>query len=393
MGQLTRSQQRATENPLALLRSSKDNSPEKIKAAHVFWVERETRRRVLQACCILDTHQSALFEQPPVIGRRPPPRLTTQNNGLPFPCDSDLWDTSPIEQWVEKAWKYVAESLPTAINRTVSQAAPNGYSTFQSNLMFSHLIADIVYSPSDETKVDALGEQLYGLPNAQFSHHAILCARNTPIRNLLAVSGESWRFCKKLENEVDFRDAKSRLRQWVESDVKPKRAVWHATRLLRLAFGSASQPNSTDLFMLHEQWCLYLACLVCWAWGFASTRSLSRRPSGHALSSGPASRIISPASEGHSGSTSSSAAGVGAAHPPLLDPTEAEAEMYDYLDAMNVEHWHDIGRASPESMGNIQGLLETVRTRKLMSNLGELLNEAERVLYRLVEGRSALSQF
>lgn len=393
MSQLTRSQQRVRENPLALLRSSKDDSPAKVKAAHAFWVERETRRRVLQACFILDTHQSALFEQPPVIGRRTPPRLVTQDNELPFPCDSDLWDTSSVEQWVRKARKYVAESLPAAVDKAISQPAFKVYNTFQSNLMLSHLITDLTTSPNDLSTVNALGRHLYRIPDAHFSYHAIFCARNTPIRNLLAVSGESWRFCKKLENEADFRDAKGKLRQWIESGDTPKRAVWHATQLLRLVFGSATQPSSTDLSMLHKQWSLYLACLICWAWGFDSAMASSRRPSGHALSSSVASRIISPVSEGHPGSSSSSVAGVGAAHPPLLDPMDAEADMYDYLDAMNVDHWRDVGHASVGSAGRFQGLLETVRTRKLMANLGELLNEGERVLYRLVEGRSALSQF
>ncbi|KAL9617787.1 MAG: hypothetical protein Q9160_007441 [Pyrenula sp. 1 TL-2023] len=407
---LTRSQQRATENPLALLRSSKENSPEKLKAAHVFWVERETRRRILHACFILDTHQSALFEQPPVIGRRPPPKIsttkistTTLANEPPFPCDADLWDTSPIEQWIAKARHHVAESLPAAIKRTVSPyESTSPYSTFQSKLMLSHLIADIAQSPgTDNTEgaIDVLGQRLCNLPDAVFSYHAIFCARNTPVRNLLAVSGETWRFGKKLENEADFRDAKSNLRRWVESGDKPKRAVWHATQLLRLAFGSAIQQRSPELSMLYEQWALYLACLVCWAWGFDASTHRSPQPSDNAsLSvipplSNNTSAIISAAVERPAGSARSSATGAGAAHPPLLDPTTAEGEMYDYLDAMNVERWHHLDRNSVNATGRFHGLLEIVRTRKLMANIGELLNEAERVLYRLVEGRSTLVHF
>lgn len=266
--------------------------------------------------------------------------------------------------------------------------------------MLSHLIADKVQSPgpdNTEGAVDVLGQRLSNLPDALFSYHAIFCARNTPVRNLLAVSGETWRFGKKLENEADFRDAKSNLRRWVESGDKPKRAVWHATQLLRLAFGFAMQQRSPELSMLYEQWALYLACLVCWAWGFDASRRQSRRPSENVPSIMPSasnqpSTIISPA-EGSAGSARLSATGAGAAHPPLLDPTAAEEEMYVYLDAMNVERWHHLDRDSVDVIGHFHGLLETVRTRKLMANIGELLNEAERVLYRLVEGRSTLSQF
>ena len=91
--------------------------------------------------------------------------------------------------------------------------------------------------------------------------------RNTPIRQLLVVSGESWIMGKKLENEGEFQDAKRNLRVWVESNLESRVALWHALRLIRgCAKFMPTDSTNTGLFvsfhdtqMLHEPWVLYLA--------------------------------------------------------------------------------------------------------------------------------------
>lgn len=67
--------------------------------------------------------------------------------------------------------------------------------------------------------------------------------------------------------------------------------------------------------------------------------------------------------------------------------------MRDYLQTTNVESADDVLRLDPAVFANTHGLLEIVRLQEIVLFLGGLMNEAERVLYRLVEGRSRLSHF
>ncbi|KAL9114133.1 MAG: hypothetical protein Q9227_001905 [Pyrenula ochraceoflavens] len=391
MPSLTRTQQRAAENPLALLRGNPDqDTPEKLKAAQSFWVERETRRRILQACFVLDTLQSTLFEQSAVVGRRMPLRPTPRDSDLPFPCEDDLWEMSAVEEWAEGARASQAENLTSATNRALSDPH-KVYGNFQSHLIFSHILAEAPNSAATYDKITRLYEKFRHTLGPRFSYHAILCAKNTPLRHLLAVSGESWRFGKKIENPADFRDAQAKVRQWVDSRSAAQQAVWHAIQLLRTVFVTPTIPGETNLSMLHGQWSLYIACLVCWAWGLDASRAGTRN-SGRI--SGSISGIISPTSEPRSSSASSSKSlRQRGAHPAVLDPQMAQAEMYDYLDNMDVDGWEDMDSVEQDVSARFHGLLETVRTQKLAGSIGELLNEAERVLYRLVEGRSALATF
>ena len=383
--QLTRAQQRVTENPLALLRGpAEHDTPETLKAAQSFWLERETRRRILHACFVLDIHQSALFEQSTVVGRRLPVRVSTKQPGLPFPCETALWEASTIEQWAERARAAPSETLSTAADRLLENPHAS-YGIFHAHLIFSHILAENFNSAAGFATITALQRRFQDSWHVRFTYHALLCAKHMPLRNLLAVSGESWRFGKKLENEADFREAKVKVREWIESGDRPKLAVWHATHLLRLVFLSPTPPAETRFSMLHEQWSMYLACLVCWAWGLDASRSKAQ---GSTSGSG----IISPDSEPRS-ATSSAQSLRPTGHPVLLDPQVAEAGMHQYLEDMDVDRWEDMDRVNNRSSGQFQGLLETVRIQKLTANMGELLNEAERVLYRLVEGRSSMSHF
>jgi len=208
---------------------------------------------------------------------------------------------------------------------------------------------------------------------------------------LLVVSGESWIMGKKLENEAEFQEAKRTLRAWVDSNSQSRVAFWHATQLIRTrAKFTLSDSTNTELFvsfhdtqMLHEPWALYLAALICWAYGYSASTTLDN--SGQA--SGAASTISEPTSNPSRSSRLSSA------HPALLDSHEAALTTREYLQATNVETVEDVLRLDPRVFGRMHGLLEIVRLNKIGPLLGGLMNEAERVLFRLVEGRSRLSHF
>jgi hypothetical protein len=73
-----------------------------------------------------------------------------------------------------------------------------------------------------------------------------------------------------------------------------------------------------------------------------------------------------------------------------MEPADADEEMRIYLNATNVASPEELAALGGGVLGRTDGLLEVVRTRRLGGPMGELLNEAERVLYRLVEAKSRI---
>jgi hypothetical protein len=219
--------------------------------------------------------------------------------------------------------------------------------------------------------------------------HAMTMTRLTPLRSLLIVSGESWIFGKKLDKENEFQAAKEGLRQWVDMGCDSLTALWHATRLLRdrLTFmpGDAIDEISAQFsstLMLHEAWCLYIAALVCWAHGLNPSLGSSTSARGSRAPS-----VMSAPTSSHSSTTTSSG------HPSLMDSSDAASDAQFYLNLTNVDSPVQLAHLDPTVLGRIHGLLEIVRMKKILPLLGGLMSEAERVLFRLVEGRSTLSHF
>ena len=374
-------------DPLAVFRTLRpDYSPDDLARAHKFWLEHETRRRILQASMVLDLQQVTLFEQPPTIihhgrSRKSGPALRTS---ISLPCSEDLWETSPIGSWSKMAAETDVSKSRVTRNDNSALEAPLDCFQLQvslANAQDTSLDTFLVSKNQNDNLASCLA----------FNHHAREMARNIPVRQLLIVSGESWVLGRKLEDEAEFQDAKRNLRVWIDSDTECKTALWHAVRLLRsrVMFTPADANNIglhasfVDTHMLHEPWVLYLAGLVCWAHGSSSSRGLD---SGGQVSGAPSSASTSLSNPSRPSSHSS-------LHPPLLDSHEAAYSMRQYLDVMAVDHVESLKEIDPQNFGLTHGLLEILRIEKLGKFLGGLMNDGERVLYRLVEGRSRLTHF
>lgn len=374
-------------DPLAVFRTlRKDRTSEDIHRAHKFWLEHETRRRILQASMVLDLQQVMLFEQLPTIVQHDRPRRTNPGVRTPLslPCPEGLWEISSIETWVEMASNSDFSKPRSTRNDNCTPGTPLDYFQVQVSLA----------STPDIDLDDFLAQKDQSSPYAsrlEFTYHARAMARNTPIRQLLVVSGESWIMGKKLENESEFQNAKKNLRDWVESNLESRTAVWHALRLIRgCAKFMPTDSTNTGLFvsfhgtqMLHEPWVLYLAALVCWAYGVGVWKSLECM--------GPLSGAPSTVSEPLSNLSRTSS--LSSVHPALLDLQEAAYSMREYLQSTNVERVESLSQLDPHVFGQVHGVLEMIRLNKIGNYLGGLMNDAERVLYRLVEGRSRLSHF
>lgn len=159
--------------------------------------------------------------------------------------------------------------------------------------------------------------------------------------SLLTVAAESWLFSRKVESLAVWTDAKNQLRNWVQGE-EASRAVWHAGHVLRAYF---ARPEDDPTNGLHELWSLYLAALVCWAYGFS-------------------------------------------VQPHLQQATQSTDS---YLASLHVLAWNEV--ESVRGAGGTRGLLSSVRARLKRKGSGALITEGERVLERLVDGRGRLFWF
>ncbi|KAI4263715.1 MAG: hypothetical protein L6R42_001155 [Xanthoria sp. 1 TBL-2021] len=322
------------------------NVPGQLQAVYRRWVEDETRRRILVAMFVLDTTHSHLLQRQPSDGGT----LTEDGLDLPFPTSADIWDCPDIFTWRNLITSHEAFSM--------SELGPNlpSLDAFQSSLLTCWQIHRFQLSsdPKQHNMIYQPPKSL--LQHTMCTHQGLALSTHTPLHALLITASESWLFGTKITDETTWQQSKATLREWVASDNATK-ATWHATQLLRLTFQSQSDPLRQEAHSggyLHDLWCLYVAALVCWAFGYGTTNAKAQPES-------------------------------------LTD--DAEVLMAEYLTAMSVHDWKDIRTVAGIWAGYTRGLLEWVRSKIGEVGMGGLLNGAEDVLFRLVEGEGNLVEF
>ncbi|KAJ9270688.1 transcriptional regulator family: Fungal Specific TF [Paecilomyces variotii] len=415
-----------SQNPLAVLNTLPENpSQEALTKAYKFWVEHEARRRVLQAAFIFDAQQSALFGQPRVLVQQAAvsSRLRKSSVGttdLPFPCDSNLWETWHLEDWFRTASSHRSLSLPSVAMASGLHGQPSSrhLDTFQCTLLLVHNLTSQRSEDSEAWLAPSEGYDQYATssvpsqPCSLFTYHALSAARHTPLHALLTVSGESWLFNRKVPHEEDFRKAKDTLRRWASDTEDIRKAVWHAVRVLECAMyhaypnallrdnaratasqghratgsriprsspalsappmpllageeaGISSAAQSGPLAMLHANWALYISALICWAYGFD--------PSTSTISASYPSNMLS------------------------RSQTAIAASARSYISTMIslAPTWQQLShnRIPVTVRCNTLSLLGFIRTTRLQEGrMGGLLNEGERVLARLTETRATVN--
>jgi len=295
------------QNPLAVFKTlEKDMSEEDLKRAHKFWLDHEARRRIFHACSLLDAQQVALFEQRPTIitHSKVPNKPMDTRGSIDLPCNEALWDASPTEEWSAEAAHTLPESVHAARAR-YQAVSVNNYSFFQ------HQIINVNASPSQRCQEEMSSPPHSNGPpsKTRFNYHVFQMAKHIPVRSLLIVVGESWFLDRKIEKEAEYNQSKRIVREWVAqataampSTQVPNslQAHWHALKVLRTITNSSER---SQLFrttnMLHEDWAVYLAALVCWAHAYGRSASylLVAAPAPSVLSSSPAKSRKRKASE------------------------------------------------------------------------------------------------
>ncbi|PGH08421.1 hypothetical protein GX51_01248 [Blastomyces parvus] len=430
----------ASKNPLAIFNTlSEDEKRSGLGKAYSFWVENETRRRILQAAFLLDVQQSTLFQQPLAFLQANIRTLGSNiRHGdpidLPFPCRTELWESAGIEEWAQYARVSEPLTLSSAAARIICQNDSSlKLDAFQSNLILSYaMLTNMRSMDLEQTLEPFIGRLEHGMTakaraqytesssrlthpsHTLFAYHALLAAYRAPLRALLIVSGESWLFNQKLEDQAEYQQAKKTLRLWVSDTDEMKKAVWHALRVLEYAIdhpvlgdtpeliypntglshasarfsdgscyitpSNVNAHNGNDIHRtdnmfptpgylierntmlphsnradptttLHSNWALYICALICWAYGAGTSTATTANDS-------------------------------------LPYSTPASPRTYVTRLMLFAPSWSQISRNSiPDHVRrDTCGLLAYIRTRWLQPDrMGGLLNEGARVLHRLSE--------
>ncbi|EMC92099.1 hypothetical protein BAUCODRAFT_27452 [Baudoinia panamericana UAMH 10762] len=260
-------------------------------------IDAQCKRRLLHACYILDQQHVMLF------GRQPTDCLSSSVGGLiglnlPMLMEQSFFDALPEDQLAKRLQDgrpdlaqqqqvyHVLAAVPTMLN-TLAQP----HDTLQSMLMLACLTDTkhdlITLGFDDDADLSAVLNAIEQTPRMRLAYHTLMLARNTPIRDLLAVAGESWVVGEKLSSADQYIAAQLAARDWAATTVltglpghggadqarsPAQRAVFHALQILGI---HSSHPETGLLF---QEWSVYLAAVVIWARSYFSTSEARRKP-------------------------------------------------------------------------------------------------------------------
>lgn len=241
-------------------------------------------QRLLAACYILESQQALL------LAREPSPSLI-QITGydLPLPAHMATWDAQGPNEW---ALAVQQNSCPARyVYEMATSPIATGLDAFQSSLVLA------VYYNRCESQAPYLAappffelEALLDItPGTTRKHLTAKLVNVTPIRALLAVSGESWILSEKVPSAQVFASLKTTLRTWVsqvwskdDSNSDPsqmvpvKQALKLSVEILEQALEDQRDGRMVEM---GTDMGIYFAALVLWAiTTSASTKVMGPQP-------------------------------------------------------------------------------------------------------------------
>ncbi|KAI1438467.1 hypothetical protein GGR50DRAFT_640079 [Xylaria sp. CBS 124048] len=337
------------------------------------WIIAESYRRLRATCFVLDVHTSMYHEHVishPFITPNPSVPLTKSTQRLWSAHDSVEWEAiyssdppqldSVCSTDGEINTDVVANAPP--FDRTIYLALETTRLPRRSPASILDVSAGINTGPTKQ-----ICDLFSGFAVAQ----TYLALHHTPLRDLLAVSGDSWLFSRKILDPEDFQRRKANVKTW-SSSVYAEVAFTFAAKALVIfldtndnatpdsqSLTGRNQPGEWNTSDISDYWALYVCALICWSLGHRAARDTTVRES----------------SRGSGASTTSSA----------RDMAEHEARQWLGM----------VASSSPESgMQNVRrrreslGVVALVRKRLERENVGgknKLLIDAVRVLKTLEE--------
>ncbi|KAK3331933.1 hypothetical protein B0T19DRAFT_89320 [Cercophora scortea] len=427
------------------------------------WVDAEAHRRLLSGCFFVDGHTSIYQQQPRAqdfhlngTGAIPPVPLVTRS--------SALWEARSADEWaallandpdagratfVPSAEKINREEilklapmdrgailgvealrLPRRQLRSVAAVSANNspiadFDTHTQHMgsqfdldphqhqhQHQHLQHQYPMQPDPEDPLSLDAEEriseIFGVcPVA----NTYLALHHTPLRDLLAVGGDSWLYTYKVLPAKNFVEHQKRLKMWAEQHQRPagsnagglaglsaaKATIYAARAIIGFLERPPRDPNShcrwsTDI---SDYWGLYVCALICWAFGHrvraaaATPRLMDGQPQQQ-----PQQQHLSQHPQDQQRQRSSSGGSVGGSSPAMRNQMDtsaaaADREAMDWLhmvaqDNMPLDSVVRV-RGRPGA-GGVVGLVRRQLESDCFGGKSRLYVDAVGVLRKLEEG-------
>ena len=237
-----------------------NNQKTDLRSEWTRWIYSEERRRLFNACYTLDIRQAICHGQ-----NRTKVLSDGASSLLLLPCQDIVWTAPNAEEWQIQTQKLGQDIQPLPLIQTDPPLKDIlGQCAFVQSLLLSNHIIQIPALAQPNHPQIAIVQAAF--PDSLLAH-TYLAIHNTPLHDLLAVAGDTWVFAQKLTPPSAFRAAQVRLGTW-SSSLAAVSATQHACKILSLTF-SQNEKATTSIF---DYWGLYIAALICWAYGHHSQK-------------------------------------------------------------------------------------------------------------------------
>jgi hypothetical protein len=231
------------------------------------WVELGIWQRLLTSCYILESQQAMLLAREPI-----PSQFQESGMDLPFPIHTSVWDAMTLEEWTMAAQQY--SSSPQYVFAATPDSVLVPCDSFQSSILvaahYNRFDVAMPYSNTfSNSEIDLLLDESFVTKKKLLTAKLL---QVTPIRELLAVSGESWILSEKVSSPQTFTAFKTTLRTWAAqlwsapmNNCQPaasREALKLSVEILTMALNEPAE--SLELGMGTDMG-VYFAGLVLWA--------------------------------------------------------------------------------------------------------------------------------
>ncbi|KAF9882309.1 C2H2 finger domain-containing protein [Colletotrichum karsti] len=258
------------------------------------WLHTETRRRLLAAFFVLDTHSSVYLEQQRIRD------FDIVANGVPnIPLigpTNDLWEAASAD-----AWAAMVTSKGDSLNEPPMLSIINP-DTLSANSVNTHVPFDravilaletlLLPTRDDPAKLSRSSSEITEPETYRMANifpdcpvaNTYLALAHTPLHDLLAASGDSWIFSQKVLEVKSFTDHQKRLAKWCDTGDAAV-AVAFACRALRAFTEHGNIEEDSDdeddwdigrprmwRDDISDYWGMYVCALICWAYGHRDSR-------------------------------------------------------------------------------------------------------------------------
>ncbi|KAK2593685.1 hypothetical protein QQS21_008592 [Conoideocrella luteorostrata] len=255
------------------------------------WIYVESCRRLLSACFLLSVHGMCYHEQPynAVLGVE---NMAASRFDIPLSgSTTTLWEARNADAWAAIDMSTIKLTTVGDVMQDESSSKIENPAFDVSLVIAAHALrlptrqsreeVVLVEDASSFNSNDLLMSKYFGRRPGATTYIAL---HYTPLHVLLAVSGDSWVFNKKIPDASVFAEHKRKLGQWRNSGssaiatVFAARAIRDFLSLVEVpGNGIASAPATYGAGVckdISDYWGLYVCTLICWAFGHVGKRSI-----------------------------------------------------------------------------------------------------------------------